>query len=112
MEIDSKTIPSPPSTVQRETTIDPIDPIAPVNVLRDIAVGHKRLAWARQSLQEAEGHAAPRGTMIHRVALAGFEDEPPEIEQTDAQKSEFKDSTGLFRPPFLRISIPTGHCNK
>ena len=49
---------------QRET-IDPIDPInhvAQVNVSRDIAVGRKRLAWARQTLQEAKGHAAPRGT--------------------------------------------------
>jgi hypothetical protein len=27
MEIDSETIPSPPSTVQRETTIVPVDPI-------------------------------------------------------------------------------------
>jgi hypothetical protein len=29
---------------------------------RDIAVGHKRHVWARQTLQEAEGHAAPQGT--------------------------------------------------
>jgi hypothetical protein len=29
---------------------------------RDIAVDHKRLAWARQNLQEAEGHATPQGT--------------------------------------------------
>jgi hypothetical protein len=29
---------------------------------RDIAVGRKRLAWARQTLQEVEGHATPRGT--------------------------------------------------
>jgi hypothetical protein len=66
MEIDSEkkeeTVPSPPSIVQRETVIDPVDPVAPVDVPRDIAVGQKRLAWARQTLQEAEGHAAPRGT--------------------------------------------------
>jgi hypothetical protein len=57
-------VPSPPSTVQRETIIDPVDPIDPValvDVPRDIAVGHKRPAWARQTLQEAEGHATPRG---------------------------------------------------
>ena len=49
---------------QRETIdpIDPIDSIAPVNVSRDIAVGQKILAWVRQTLQEAEGHATPRGT--------------------------------------------------
>jgi hypothetical protein len=39
-----------------------IDPVAPVNVSRDIAVGRKILAWARQTLQEAEGHAYPLGT--------------------------------------------------
>jgi hypothetical protein len=68
MEIDSETIPSPPSTVQRETTIIPVDPVvpvdpvAPVDIPRDIAVGHKRPSWARQTLQEAEGHATPQGT--------------------------------------------------
>ena len=62
MDIDRETIPSPPSTVQRETIIDPVDPVAPVDVPRDIVVGHKRPAWARQTLQEVEGHVAPRGT--------------------------------------------------
>jgi hypothetical protein len=38
MEIDNEAIPSPPSTVQRETTIDPVDP---VDVPKYIAVGHK-----------------------------------------------------------------------
>jgi hypothetical protein len=63
MEIDSETIPSPPSAVQRETNIIPVDPVvpadpvAPVDMPRDIAVGHKRPTWARQTLQEAEGHA-------------------------------------------------------
>jgi hypothetical protein len=52
MEIDSETIPSPPSVVQRETTIVPVDrvvsvdPVAPVDVPRDIVVGHKKTAWA------------------------------------------------------------------
>jgi hypothetical protein len=41
MEIDSETIPSPPSTFQRETYIIPADPVAPVDMFRDIAVGHK-----------------------------------------------------------------------
>jgi hypothetical protein len=65
MEIDSESVPSPPSAVQRETTIVAVDlvvPVAPVDVPRDIAVGHKRPAWARQTLQEAEGHAAPQDT--------------------------------------------------
>jgi hypothetical protein len=41
MDIDSKTILSHPSTIQRETNIIPVDPVAPVDMFRDIAVGHK-----------------------------------------------------------------------
>jgi hypothetical protein len=41
MEIDSKTIPSPPSAVQREKDIIPVDPVAPVDMLSDIAARHK-----------------------------------------------------------------------
>jgi hypothetical protein len=66
MDIDRKkkeeTITSPSSAVQRETIIDPVDHVSPVDLPRDIAVGQKRPAWARQTLQEAEGHATPRGT--------------------------------------------------
>ena len=43
MEIDSETIPSPPSTVQRETDIIPVNLVAPVDTSKDIVVGHKRL---------------------------------------------------------------------
>jgi hypothetical protein len=42
MEIDSEIIHSPPSTFQREIDIIPADPVAPVDMSRDIAVGHKR----------------------------------------------------------------------
>jgi hypothetical protein len=38
MEIDNETIPSPLSTVHRENNIIPVDP----DMLRDIAIGHKR----------------------------------------------------------------------
>jgi hypothetical protein len=74
MEIDRETIPSPPLAIQREIDIIPDDPIAPVdpvipansvaprNIPRDIMIGHKRPAWARQTLQEEEGHKAPQGT--------------------------------------------------
>jgi hypothetical protein len=73
MDIDSERheemVPSPPHTptVQRETIepidqIDHVDPVAPVDVPRDIAVGRKRPTWARQTLQEEEGHATPHGT--------------------------------------------------
>jgi hypothetical protein len=42
MDINSKTTPSPPSISQRETHIIQVDPVAPVDMSRDIAVGHKR----------------------------------------------------------------------
>jgi hypothetical protein len=41
MEIGSETVPSPPSAIQRETTIIPADPISLVDIPRDIAVGNK-----------------------------------------------------------------------
>jgi hypothetical protein len=53
MEIDSETIPSPASAVQRETNIILVDPVAPIDPVvptdlvapidmpRDITVGHK-----------------------------------------------------------------------
>jgi hypothetical protein len=52
------TSPPHPSTVQREL-VEPVDPDNPVDIPRDITVGRKRLAWAHQTLQEAEGHATP-----------------------------------------------------
>jgi hypothetical protein len=42
MDIDRETVPSPPSIVQRETDIIPANPVAPVDMFRDIVVGHKR----------------------------------------------------------------------
>jgi hypothetical protein len=65
IEKKEETVPSPPLAVHRETVIDPVDPVdpvAPIDVPKDVAVGQKRRAWARQTLQEVEGHAAPRGT--------------------------------------------------
>jgi hypothetical protein len=41
MEIDNKTIPCPPSTVQRKKDIIPVDPVAPVDMFSDIAARHK-----------------------------------------------------------------------
>jgi hypothetical protein len=42
MEIDSETKLSPPSTIQRETYIIPVDPVSLVNMFIYIEVGHKR----------------------------------------------------------------------
>ena len=43
--------------------LDSVDSIIPDSVPKDIAeMGQKRkLAWVRQTLQDAEGHEAPRG---------------------------------------------------
>jgi hypothetical protein len=71
MEIDSETMPSPTSAVQRETYIIRVDPVAPVvpddpiypsDIPKDITAGHKRLAWDQQTLQEVEEHKSPQGT--------------------------------------------------
>jgi hypothetical protein len=62
MEIDSETIPYPTSAVHRERRIIPVDPVvpvAPVDMPKDIAVGNKRPSRARQTLQEEEGHTSP-----------------------------------------------------
>jgi hypothetical protein len=42
MEMDSETIPSPPSTVQSETYIIPSDLVVAVDMFKDISLGHKR----------------------------------------------------------------------
>ena len=42
MEIDIERVPSPPSTVQRETYIILVDPVSSVGMFRDIVVGNKR----------------------------------------------------------------------
>ena len=59
--------PSPPDKrkIMEDDFIEPtnlVDPIVPDPIPREIAVmGQKRiLAWARQTLQDAQGHAAPR----------------------------------------------------
>jgi hypothetical protein len=38
MEIDNETIPSPPSAIQMETDIIPANPVAPIDMSRDIAI--------------------------------------------------------------------------
>jgi hypothetical protein len=78
MEIDSETMPSSPSVVQRETYNIPVDPVAPVDLVvpvdpvspsgipRYIIVGHKRPSSAQKNLQEVEGHKSPQGTTRKR----------------------------------------------
>lgn len=67
---DSQELLASPSTPAKRETMeddiveptDPVDPVIPDPVPRDIVImGQKRRpAWARQTLQDAEGHVAPR----------------------------------------------------
>jgi hypothetical protein len=52
-------------------------------------------------------HVHIRANVIHQVALAEFEDEPLETEQTDAQKSEFTDSAGIFKDHLFQHFHPS-----
>ena len=70
MEIDDEEMerrPSPP-LVQNELSkkdepIDPIDPVATVDIPEDMAVSRKRPRWAQQTLQDGEGYETPHGTI-------------------------------------------------
>jgi hypothetical protein len=46
--------------------------------------------------------------VIHRVALAEFEDEPRNTQQRDAQKSESTGSAGLFKDRLFLHFHPPG----
>ena len=53
------------SNVQREKPNDLVDPMEPVELVdrrRDVSVVKKRPTWLHDTLQEAEKHAAPRGS--------------------------------------------------
>jgi hypothetical protein len=63
MEIDSEIIPSPPSSIQRETNITLGYPVYPVDMFRDIAVGHKMPTYT---------HSA-RGRETYKPLKAHFE---------------------------------------
>jgi hypothetical protein len=52
MEIDSETIPSPPSIVQKETNIIPTNPVAPIDITKDITVEHKDMLRINKNLLE------------------------------------------------------------
>ena len=68
-EAPQEVLASPSPAVERESMEEedsvppttPVDSFVPDSVPRDIAeMGQKRkLAWVRQTLQDAEGHAAP-----------------------------------------------------
>ena len=60
---------TPPPEIKRESEernepIGPIDPVGPDDAPTNMAVSQKSPRWAQQTLQDAEGHEAPRG--IHQ----------------------------------------------
>ena len=65
-------IPSPLQQLRGRKLLIQVDPIVPVDIPRDFAVGHKRPVWAWKTLQEAEGHATPQGTSrnIKNISLS------------------------------------------
>ena len=70
MEIDNEEMErrSSPPPVQNELAkkdepINPIDPVATVDIPEDMTVSRKRPRWAQQTLQDAEGHEASHGTI-------------------------------------------------
>jgi hypothetical protein len=78
MEIDSKKIPSPPSAVQRETDITLVDPVVPVDMFRDIAVGHKIPTWThsargKETYKPLNAHPAKEKEIFE----LSFSHEPP-----------------------------------
>jgi hypothetical protein len=59
-EKKEKTLPSLPSAVQREINIIPTSPIAPVDMLKDIVVGHKKACLGSTKLcKKAKEHTSP-----------------------------------------------------
>jgi hypothetical protein len=63
MDINNATLPSFPSSVQRETNIIPTNPVAPVDITRYITVGHKRHARDLQkSARRQRDTQVPQGT--------------------------------------------------
>jgi hypothetical protein len=62
-EKKEETILSPPSAVQRETDIIPVDPIVPVDMPGDIAVGHKKACLGSTKLCKRQRNIqVPQGT--------------------------------------------------
>lgn len=51
-----------PSDAQREEPVDPVELVEPMDRPRDVAMAKRRPTWLRDTLQEAEKHAAPIGS--------------------------------------------------
>jgi hypothetical protein len=62
MDIDSETIPSPPSTIQRETDITSGYPGSPFDMFRDIALGDKKKAYLDSLCKRQRNIQASQGT--------------------------------------------------
>jgi hypothetical protein len=66
-----------------------------VNLPRDVAVTRKRPAWLRDSLQDAEGHAAPSGTFRESKRRQRFSSYMALMSHIiDSEPSSYEEATG------------------
>ena len=61
---DDHTDPSSPFIHPSDYQEESIEPIDPVDILRDVAVTRKRPTWLCHTLHDAKRHAAPNDTFI------------------------------------------------
>ena len=63
-EMERRSSPPPVQNelAKKDEPIDPIDPVATVDIPEDMAVSRKRPRWAQHTLQDVEGYEAPHGT--------------------------------------------------
>jgi hypothetical protein len=68
MKRRKRQLPSPPSAVHRETYIILSDPVSPVDMPRDIAVGHKKKGLPRleKTVQKEEEHTSPSRDILRK----------------------------------------------
>jgi hypothetical protein len=59
---DAVMVDSTPEEHIPEDQNETVEPEIPVDPPREVTVTRKRPAWLRNTLQEAEGHAAPKGS--------------------------------------------------
>jgi hypothetical protein len=59
---DTVMVDSTPKELIPESQNETIEPKIPVDPPKEVTVTRKRPAWLRNTLQEVEGHAAPRGS--------------------------------------------------
>ena len=62
-EMRSYPLPVQNRLADKDEPIDPIDPVMIVDIPEDMEVRRKIPRWAQHTLQDAEGHESPHGTL-------------------------------------------------